>query len=167
MTCELGLSLQSRTHFVALIFHKWFETVSVLRFLSETELLIVSLVHILSTSSSKSGLNVSAFYVFFLTSSSGFVDHFPGSRRETAEHRPSSGDHGRPLYSKKHGFASESVFKCDTFPIAHTSQPLDDDVVDMMIAMMMWLPWRQLAIDSEVSQLTSSDYTCIDMYIYI
>ena len=56
--------------------------------------------------------------------------------------RPSSGDHGR---RKNTSFCARECFQAwiHAFPIAHTSQRLDDDVVDMM----MWFPpWQQLAV---------------------
>ena len=59
--------------------------VSVLRCLCETELSLQSRAH--------------------------FVDHFPDRGAQPRKQRPSSGEHGRPLYPKKtQGFAPESVF---------------------------------------------------------
>ena len=125
------ISLQSHAHFVNLIFKKWFQAVSFLRFLCEIELSLQARAH--------------------------FVDHFPDRAAHPRKQRPSSGDHGRPLYPKKtQGFAPESVFsraftrsRSLTFPNYLMMMWLawwcgwhdwDDDVVAIMV--------RQLAIDN-------------------
>ena len=60
LTYEIELSLQSRAHFVGLIFQKWSEAVSFLTISTWNRALApCSLVRILSTLSSKSGKNVS------------------------------------------------------------------------------------------------------------
>ena len=82
--CEIELSLESRAHFVDLIFKKWSDPVSFLRFLCEIELSLQSRAH--------------------------FVDHFPDRGAHPQKQRPSSGDHGRPLYLKKRRVFRPRVF---------------------------------------------------------
>ena len=97
-----------------------------------------SLVRILSTSSSKSGLNRSVFcdsysLVHILSTTC------PDRGKQPRKQRPSSGDHGRPL-----GFRARECFQAwiHVFPIAHTSQLLDDDAVDMMMWLTWWCGWH-------------------------
>ena len=75
LTCEIELSLQSRPHFGDLIFQKWPGPVSFLRFYLKSSSRC-SLVHVLWTTFSDRGAH-------------------------PQRHRPSSNDHGRPLYAKK------------------------------------------------------------------
>ena len=63
--CEIELSLQSRAHCIDLIFNKCSETVSFLRFYVKLSSRY-GLVHILSTSSSKSGPDPSVFFTISL-----------------------------------------------------------------------------------------------------
>ena len=100
--CEIELSLQSRAHFVNLILKKWSEPaepVSFLRFLCEIELSLQSRAH--------------------------FVDHFPDRGAHLRKQTPSGGDHGQPLYPKKH-----KVLRPRVFSAARASQVLDDDVIN-------------------------------------
>ena len=108
------------------------------------------LVHFLSISSCKSAATFTVSYNIFqveielsLQSCALFVDNFDRSSRETAQ-TETFGDHGWPFYSKKHGASCPRVFSSLSSRVPdllNTSQLLDDDVVDMMIEMMMWLPW--------------------------
>ena len=114
LVCETELSLQPHAHLVDLIFKKCSEIVNLfVRFLCEFEL----------------SLQPHAY----------FVDRFPWSRRapaetETLQQRPRSAT----LPQKNTGFCAQECFKREfTLPIAHSSQLLDDDMVDMM----MWFPW--------------------------
>ena len=73
-----------------------------------------------------------------------FVDHFPRSRRppaetETRQRRPRTAT----LPKKKVGFRARECFQSwiHAFPIAHTSQLLDDNVVDMMMWLTRWFRW--------------------------
>ena len=107
------------------------------------------LVHFLSISSCKSAATFTVSYNIFqveielsLQSCALFVDNFDRSSRETAQ-TETFGDHGWPFYSKKHGASRPRVFSSLSSRVPdllNTSQLLDDDVVDMMIEMMMWLP---------------------------
>ena len=115
-----------------------------------------SLAHILSTSSSKSGLRPSVVFTNFMlnrayvksSSRYSLVHILSTTFRIEARNRGNRDPLVRPrtatLHEKTRGFAPGSVFSIfqpwiHTFPIAHPSQLLHDDVVD--IEMMMWLPW--------------------------
>ena len=125
-----GLALQSRAHFVDLISKKRSEPVSFLRFLCEIELSLIQ-------------------------SRAHFVDHFPDRGAHPQKQRPSSGDHGRPLYLKKRRVFRPRVFSAvnsrvpDRSHFSTTScwcgwhDDWDDDVVAMMV--------RQLAIANRPS----------------
>ena len=119
--CEIELLLHlctfCRPH-LDLILKTWSGTVSLWWFLSEIEL--------------------------SLQSRARFVGHFPGLRCETAEtetlqRRPRTAT----LPEKSTGFCARECFQAwiHTFPIAHTSQLLDDDVIDMMMWLTWWLRW--------------------------
>ena len=135
-----------------------------------------SLVHILSTSSSKSGPALTAFYYLFSEMAtvsctfcqphlprvvwvSSFLQslceielslqsraHFCWLSPIEAKQRPSSGDHGRPLSPKKKRRVSRSrMFSSmnSRVPVCSTTWwwcGWQNDVVDMMIEMMMWMP---------------------------
>ena len=133
--CGIELSLQSRADFVDLIFKKCSEPVSVWRFLSEIELSLQSRAH--------------------------FVDHCPDRGVQPRKQRPSSGDHGQPLYLKNAGFCARECFQpwIHAFPIAHTSQLLDDDVIDMMMWLTWWLRWWCGCHDGETASHWQSSVT--------
>ena len=109
------------------------------------------LVHILSTSPSKSAKKNRQFFAFFKWNRAlaavraHFVDHFPDQGAQPRKQRPSSGDRRRPLYPKKQKVLLPSVFSTvnSRCPDRSHSQLLgdDNDVIDMMVEMMMWLPW--------------------------
>ena len=104
----------------------------------------------LATLSSKSGPMLSVFfYDFYVKSSSRYslVRILPTTLRIEPRNR---GNRDAPAATadghftrRNTGFCAGECFQpwIHTFPIAHTSQLLHDDVVDMMIEMMMWLPW--------------------------
>ena len=73
-----------------------------------------------------------------------FVVHFPDRGAKPWKHRPSSGDRGQPLYSKKRMVLRRECFQpwIHAFPIARISQLLHDDVVDMMICFSWWCGWH-------------------------
>ena len=105
----------SRAHFVDLIFKKWSEVASSLRFLCEIELSLQSRAH--------------------------FVDHFPDRGAKPRKQRPSSSDHGQPLYPKIHRVLRPRVFAAVNshvpdrphFPTPWWWCDWHDDVVDMMV----------------------------------
>ena len=131
------------------------------------------------TSSWKSGPNLSAFDDFYVINYSmtmwstneielslqfraHFVDHFPDRGAQPRKQRPSSGDHGQPLYPKKNtGFCARECFQpwIHAFPIAHTSQLLDDDVIDMMMWLTWWLRWWCGCHDGETASHWQSSVT--------
>ena len=127
---EMKLWLQSPAHFVdlmvRLIFKKWSEAVSF-------------------------------FYDIYVKSSSRYsLVHILSTTFRIERNFPSSGDHGQPLYPKKHGFLRPRVFSAVNSHVPDRSHLMmwltwwcgwHDDVVDMMV--------RQLAVtivrNSEVS----------------
>ena len=124
--CEIKLSLQSRAHFVDLIFKQWSKPVSFLRFFCETKLAV------------------------YWAASCTFCRPLSGSRRAPAETLTlQRGPRTATLPEKITGFCTRECFQpwIHAFSIAHTSNytwwwcDWHDDVVDMMIEMMMWLPW--------------------------
>ena len=106
-------------------------------------------VRILSTSSSKSGPGLSVFYGFYVTSSSRYsLMHILSTSSRIEARNRGNRDHPAATtdshFTRKNaGFCAPGCFQpwIHTFPIAHTSQLLDGDVIDMMIQMMMWAPW--------------------------
>ena len=101
-----------------------------------------SLVHILSTSSSKSTPRLSVFLRFLreielsLQSCAHFVDHCPGSRRapaetETRQRQPRTAT----LPEKTQGFAPESVFSREFMRSRALTLP------NYLYLLMMWLTW--------------------------
>ena len=64
LTYETELSLQSRAHFVDLIFKKWSEAVRLLRFLCEIELSLQSRAHFVDLIFKKWSETVSFFAIF-------------------------------------------------------------------------------------------------------
>ena len=84
------------------------------------------------------------------TVSCTFCRPLSGSRRaHPRKQTPSGGEHGRPLYTKTHRVLRPSVFSAvnsrvpdrSHFPTSWWWCDWHDDVVDMMIEMMMRLPW--------------------------
>ena len=129
-----------------------------------------SLMHILSTSSSKRKKNFSFLrslcdIELSPQSRAHFVDHFPDRGAQPRKQTPSSGNHGQPLCPKKNtGFCARECFQpwIQAFPIAHTSQLLDDDdddgdddddVIDMMMWLTWWCGWHDDVVDMMVRQL--------------
>ena len=137
--CEIQLSLQSRAHFLDPIFKKW----------------SVSFYDFCVKSSSRYGLvrTHKFFYSFYVKSSSCYsivqilFTTFCDRGAQPRKQRPSSGDHGRPLYKRKHGYLRARVFSSVNSRVPDRSHfsttwwwcGWHDDVVDMMV--------RQLAID--------------------
>ena len=111
------------------IFKKCSEPVSFLRFLCEIELSLhfVDLIF----KKCKKGcqyLTISMWDRALATVLCTFCRPLSGSR-------PSSGDHRQPLHPKKHKVLRPRVLFqpwIHAFPIAHTSQLLDDNAIDMM-----------------------------------
>ena len=102
----------------------------------------------LSTLSSKIGPNPSVFDDLYVKSSSRYslvhilsttfrIEPWNRGNRD-----PPAATRDSHFTLKNAGFCARECFQpwIHTFPIAHTSQLLDD-VVDMMIEMMMWLPY--------------------------
>ena len=122
--CEIKFSLRSRAHFVDLILQKGPGPVSLFYdFLSEFELSLESRAH--------------------------FVNHFPNRGAKPRKQRPSSGDHGRPLYPEKTPvFVPKSVSSVipdrSHFPTTWWWCGWHDDWDDDVVAMMV----RQPAIDN-------------------
>ena len=115
-----------------------------------------SLVHIVSTSSSKTGLRLAFLYDFLceikllLQSRAHFVDRDP----------PAATTDGH--FSRKcTGFCARERFQpwIPAFPIAHTSQLLDDDVIDMMMLLSWWLSWWCSCHDGETASHWQSSVT--------
>ena len=194
-TDETALSLQSRAHFVDLIFKKWSDTVSFLFFYVKPSSRY-SLVRILSTSSLKR--NEQFFTIFMwhralatlsctfcrpylqkrkkafsllrflydielsLQSRAHFVDHFPGSRRATAETETLQRRPQTATSPKKHRVLRPRVFSAVNSRIPDRSHfPMMMWLIDMMMWLTWWLRWwlhgdvvammvRQLAIDNEI-----------------
>ena len=137
--CEIQLSLQSRAHFLDPIFKKW----------------SVSFYDFCVKSSSRYGLvrTHKFFYSFYVKSSSCYsivqilFTTFCDRGAQPRKQRPSSGDHGRPLYKRKHRYLRARVFSSVNSRVPERSHfsttwwwcGWHDDVVDMMV--------RQLAID--------------------
>ena len=99
-----------------------------------------------------------------LQSRAHFVDHFPGSRRETAEtetlqRRPQTAN--GHFTRKKDRFCARECFQpwIRAFPTAHTSQLLDDDVIDMMTWLTWWLRWWCGCHDGETASHWQSSVT--------
>ena len=68
-----------------------------------------------------------------------FVDHFPDRAAQPRKQRPSSGNHGQPLYLKKsQGFAPESVFSRE---FTH-SRSLTLPNYLMMMRLTWWCGWH-------------------------
>ena len=111
LTYEIELSLQSRAHFIGLIFKKWSGTVSFFYdFSCEIELSLQPRAH--------------------------FVDHFPDLGAQTAETDilPAATMDAATLPEKTQGFAPSQCFSRESL-IRSQSLILDDDMIDMM----MWL----------------------------
>ena len=158
---EIELSLLSRAHFVDLIFKKWSEPVSAWRFFRWNRALATVSRTFCRPHLQKVVRTVSAWRFIMwnralATVSCTFCRPLSGSRRapaetETLQRRPRTAT----LPEKNTGFCARECFQpwIHIFPIAHTSQLLDDDVIDMMmwltwwcelmmmIEMIMWLPW--------------------------
>ena len=128
-------SRYSLVHFVDLIFQKWSGVVTFWTIFCEIKLLLKQSRAHLSTSSSKRDLASSGFYIFFVKSSSRYSSlvhilwtTFPDRGAQLRKQRPSSGDHGRPLYPKEtQSFAPESVF--------------EPEVTLPNYLMMTWMAW--------------------------
>ena len=127
-----------------------------------------SLVHILSASSSKSAKKTCQFFTIdalnrtLATVSCTFCQPLSGSRRETAatetlQRRPRTAT----LPEKNTGFCARECFQpwIHAFPIFHTSQLLDDDVIDMMMWLTWWLRWWCGCHDGETASHWQSSVT--------
>ena len=132
--CETELSLQSRAHFVGLIFKKWSEPVTFLRLFCEIKLSL-QCVHILRPLSDRGA--------------------------KPRKQRPSCGDHGQPLYPKKHRVLRPRVFSAvnshvpdrSHFPTTWWWCDWHDDVVDMMMWLTWWCGWHDDVVDMMIEMM--------------
>ena len=117
----------------------------------------------LSTSSSKSAPRLSVFDGFFVKSSSRYslVRILSATFRIEARNR---GNGDPPAATTDGHFTRKNAGFCfqpwiHAFPIAHTSQLLDDDVIDMMMWLTWWLRWCCGCHDGETASHWQSSVT--------